>query len=41
VREQLILFLQEEFPGALPKQRAELIDLSRQRRTSSAAAVAE
>ena len=37
VREKLILFLQEEFPGALPKQRAELIDLSAHRR----AAVAE
>jgi len=41
VREKLILFLQEEFPGALPKQRAELIDLSEQRRASAAAVVAE
>jgi len=41
VREQLILFLQETFPNALPKQRAELIDLSRRRRTSSAGTVAE
>ncbi len=41
VREKLILFLQEEFPGALPKQRAELIDLSEHRRASAAAAVAE
>jgi len=38
VREQLILFLQEEFPDALPKQRAELIDLSGHRRTAAAAA---
>jgi small-conductance mechanosensitive channel len=41
VREKLILFLQEEFPGALPKQRAELIDLSEHRRPSAAAAVGE
>jgi small-conductance mechanosensitive channel len=41
VREKLILFLQEEFPGALPKQRAELIDLSDRRHASAAAAVAE
>ena len=34
VREQLILFLQEEFPNALPKQRAELIDLSGHRRAA-------
>jgi len=40
VREKLILFLQEEFPGALPKQRAELIDLSDRRHASAAAAVA-
>jgi hypothetical protein len=40
VREQLTLFLQEEFPDALPKQRAELIDLSEHRRASAVAAVA-
>ncbi|HZP98784.1 MAG TPA: mechanosensitive ion channel domain-containing protein [Reyranella sp.] len=27
VREKLILFLQRDYPGALPKQRAELVDL--------------
>ncbi|MCW5733705.1 MAG: mechanosensitive ion channel [Enhydrobacter sp.] len=41
VREKLILFLQNEFPGALPKQRAELIDLSERRRGPAAAAVAQ
>jgi small-conductance mechanosensitive channel len=35
VREKLILFLQEEFPDALPKQRAELMDLSESRRASA------
>lgn len=40
VREQLILFLQETYPGALPKQRAELIDLSEHRPSLAAAAVA-
>lgn len=29
VREKLIAFLQEEFPSALPKQRAELVELER------------
>ncbi|MBS0220954.1 MAG: mechanosensitive ion channel family protein [Proteobacteria bacterium] len=28
VREKLILFLQREYPGALPKQRAELVDFA-------------
>jgi len=41
VREKLILFLQEEFPGALPKQRAELIDMSVHRRGSAKSALAE
>jgi small-conductance mechanosensitive channel len=41
VREKLILFLQEEFPGALPKQRAELIDLSDRRRASAAVAAGQ
>lgn len=36
VREKLILFLQEEFPGALPKQRAELVDLADRRRAAAA-----
>ncbi|HEY6984121.1 mechanosensitive ion channel family protein [Reyranella sp.] len=31
VREKLILFLQQEYPGALPKQRAELVDLAERR----------
>lgn len=31
VREKLILFLQREYPGALPKQRAELVDVPRMR----------
>lgn len=31
VREQLVLFLQEHYPGALPKQRAELVDLGPRR----------
>lgn len=31
VREKLILFLQQEYPSALPKQRAELVDLARHR----------
>jgi small-conductance mechanosensitive channel len=35
-REKLILFLQEEFPGALPKQRAELVDLADRRRAAAA-----
>ena len=35
VREKLILFLQEEFPGALPKQRAELVDLADRRRAAA------
>ncbi len=34
VREKLILFLQEEYPGALPKQRAELVDLAGRRSVS-------
>jgi hypothetical protein len=41
VREQLILFLQEEFPNALPRERGELVDLSGHRRAAAAAAVAE
>jgi hypothetical protein len=41
VREQLILFLQEEFPNALPKQRAELVGLPGHRRSAAAAVVAE
>ncbi len=36
VREKLILFLQQEYPGALPKQRAELVDLARRRAGGSA-----
>ena len=40
-RGDTFLFLQEKFPNALPKQRAELIDLSERRRASAAAAVAE
>jgi small-conductance mechanosensitive channel len=36
VREKLILFLQEKYPGALPKQRAELIDLADRRRAAAA-----
>ncbi len=31
VREKLILYLQQEYPEALPKQRAELVDLARRR----------
>jgi small-conductance mechanosensitive channel len=38
VREKLILFLQQEYPGALPKQRAELVDLARRRVRPGAAA---
>jgi hypothetical protein len=36
VREKLIIFLQERFPGALPKQRPELVDLA-DRRSAGAA----
>jgi hypothetical protein len=39
VREKLIHFLQQEFPGALPKQRAELVDLA-ERRSAAARHVA-
>lgn len=35
MREKLIVFLQEEYPGALPKQRAELVEFNRM--TSQAA----
>jgi small-conductance mechanosensitive channel len=35
VREKLILFLQQEYPGALPKQRAELVDLAERRGAST------
>jgi hypothetical protein len=38
VREKLILFLQQEYPGALPKQRAELVDLGRRRAAAPQAA---
>jgi small-conductance mechanosensitive channel len=34
VREKLIVFLQERYPGALPKQRAELVDLADRRRAA-------
>lgn len=40
VREKLILFLQQEYPGALPKQRAELIDLAERRSPSARQAAA-
>jgi len=36
VREKLIVFLQERYPGALPKQRAELVDLADRRRAAAA-----
>jgi small-conductance mechanosensitive channel len=36
VREKLIVFLQERYPGALPKQRAELVDLGDRRRAAAA-----
>jgi small-conductance mechanosensitive channel len=38
VREKLILFLQDKFPNALPKQRAELVDLSERRQAAAAVA---
>jgi small-conductance mechanosensitive channel len=37
VREKLIMFLQREYPGALPKQRAEFVDLARRRETARVA----
>ena len=40
VREKLILFLQQEYPGALPKQRAELVDLAERRSASERQQVA-
>lgn len=40
VREKLILFLQQEYPGALPKQRAELVDLAEHRSASARQQVA-
>jgi small-conductance mechanosensitive channel len=33
IREELIRFLQERYPGALPKQRAQLVDLAGRRET--------
>ena len=36
VREKLIVFLQDRYPGALPKQRAELVDLADRRRAAAA-----
>lgn len=38
VREKLILFLQDEFPNALPKQRAELVDFAERRHAAAAVA---
>jgi len=41
VREKLIVFLQQEYPDALPKQRAELVDLAERRDARRRTAIGE